>query len=97
MERYRSGHNGAASKAVSPLNQGHVGSNPTLSASGTTIYSYPKKVAVLLHSRPFWRVGTFILLKKGKWDDFHKNSKQALPTLPKPKVGTLSKTHPRRS
>ncbi len=31
MERYRSGHNGAASKADGL--QGHVGSNPTLSGS----------------------------------------------------------------
>ena len=31
MERYRSGHNGAASKAVGS-EKGHVGSNPTLSA-----------------------------------------------------------------
>ena len=33
MERYRSGHNEAVLKTVCP--QGHVGSNPTLSAGDT--------------------------------------------------------------
>lgn len=51
MEMYRSGHNGAHSKCVSP--PGHEGSNPSISAKAPELFVFPAQMSDrLAHGTP---------------------------------------------